>query len=177
MFECERSQAPGSSVLAEALTAADRKLAEPVAYDPWWRRSWSYAGLAAAACLVWVVGRAPDVGQSQPAPVYAVANPTAAESTPEVDEASAPVLLANWSPAPAWVEDEATSARTWSPSTGTLLASVDENDGSLRVVRLTPIGRVPNEPVAFESRPQRASFGERRPVGGSVQFSSFQFQR
>jgi anti-sigma factor RsiW len=69
LFEHERSTAPASTTLTRAMVAADRKVVafpEETTRRPGWSLGYSFATLAAVACVALVIVRQADVGTTNP---------------------------------------------------------------------------------------------------------------
>lgn len=160
LFEHERTAAPSSTALSRAMADADRKV---VAFPersrrPAWSLGFSFAAVAAAACVAFVVVRQTDgTGKS----IGAGAEFAASEKTPVTVTAPGSVALVTAEPAPVQVEEfksvfTAQSIRIPAKPAMFFVNASGQDDLQLldwtHQVQLKPLRKVSAEEFAFETR-------------------------
>jgi anti-sigma factor RsiW len=191
LFEQERSVAPSSRLLSVSLLEADRKIQrphKPVALN----RIFFPVGIAAAACLVLVLGRRPDSTRSGLAAIEQAAPAMAVSKAAPAEAKTVPVQLVSLREATVAPRINLYSVFTSRPPANAAMA--DDNSGDLvteganesnvsvawmRDLELAPIAtpsdRLTLKPVSatFEGRASR----NRRSNGPTAEAAAFQFQR
>ncbi len=104
LFEYERSAAPATAVLTRALATADRMIEAPATVRrPAWNFGYSFAAVAAAACVavVVVLQTRPGASHDLPGPVMATTMEAPSASTPAVEGPAIEEFTAVFSTQPA----------------------------------------------------------------------------
>lgn len=170
LFENERSAAPASTALARAMAEADRKVVtfpEQAVRRPVWATGFSFAAVAAAACVAFVVVRQTDRQSkmaNEGAPVATTAN-TPAVSSPIIPTAAIAATITTAQPTAEVTEEfkpifTTPALRSKGKAEEFFVAGASVNASTLewtQHVQFKPVRKVSSEDFVFGTQDNRAT--------------------